>query len=193
VSTGELQARREGMHAKIRLQTVGDTVYQNWLCFDRSGGTFGSLGALSNNTVFGSVVGVGNYGNSDAFAHGPEIRMYTTEAWATGHYGSAISFLIVTNGGTVQKPVMVVDSAGVHVTNSTLDVNGNIVLTNIVVNGISGTVAGGVASVAVTGAYTNWYSNPSNYIVTVGLDVSTLLFVSVSNNVALTNNMRLRL
>jgi hypothetical protein len=100
-STGLIQARAQGFDAKMRLQTVR-AGGGNWLAFDRANGTFSSMTALLSGDAFGSVVGVGHYGSSSAFAHGPEIRLIASQNWSAGNYGCGIEFYTVQNGTTTQ-------------------------------------------------------------------------------------------
>lgn len=100
-STGLIQARAQGFDAKMRLQTVRSGG-GNWLAFDRANGTFSSMTALLSGDAFGSVVGVGHYGNSSTFAHGPEIRLIASQNWSSGNYGCGIEFYTIQNGSTTQ-------------------------------------------------------------------------------------------
>lgn len=100
-STGLIQARAQGFDAKMRLQTVRSGG-GNWLAFDRANGTFSSMTALLSGDAFGSVVGVGHYGNSSSFAHGPEIRLIASQNWSAGNYGCGIEFYTIQNGATTQ-------------------------------------------------------------------------------------------
>ncbi len=100
-STGLIQARAQGFDAKMRIQTVR-AGGGNWLAFDRANGNFTSMTALLSGDSFGSVVGVGHYGNSSSFAHGPEIRLVASQNWSAGNYGCGIEFYTVQSGTTTQ-------------------------------------------------------------------------------------------
>ena len=105
---GEFHGRREGANATYRAVTVGNG-FQSYFAFDRCRGTFDAPTALQNGDTFGSIVGVGHYGDANTLAHGPEIRLVTTENWGAAARGAAVAIVGVAKGTTAQTQVGLFD------------------------------------------------------------------------------------
>jgi hypothetical protein len=97
INNGAIHCRRNGVTNPLRLGTYNDTPSsQNWLAFDRAGGTIAAPTSVLNGFVFGSIVGVGCYHHDgEPSHHGPQITLSATEDWGeNGHggLGNAIEF-----------------------------------------------------------------------------------------------------